>query len=90
MIARWASEEFVFLLPDCPESSAVIFMERLQKRLKKFKPANVLITVSVGLATTSIDTKHSLNSLFELADDAMYQAKISGRDCVKVYEISDN
>jgi two-component system cell cycle response regulator len=86
MVSRWASEEFVFLLPDCPQSSAVAFMERLQKRLRQFNPASVVITVSIGLATMDIDTKHTLNSLLELADSAMYRAKMSGRDCIKFYE----
>jgi len=90
MVARWASEEFVFLLPACPQDSALVFMDRLQKRLKQFKPASVVITVSIGLATMEIDDKHNLNSLFEQADDAMYRAKMSGRNCIKCYEASDN
>lgn len=87
MVARWASEEFVFLLPDCPEANALAFMERLQKRLKQFKPASVIITVSIGLATMDADDEHNLNSLFELADDAMYRAKMSGRNCIKSYQV---
>lgn len=90
MVARWASEEFVFLLPDCSESKATALMERLQKRLSQFKPANVSITLSIGLATMDVDTKHNLNSLFEQADDAMYRAKMSGRNCIKVYEVRDD
>jgi two-component system, cell cycle response regulator len=89
MVARWASEEFVFLLPDCSQSTAIAFMERLQKRLKYFKPASVTITTSIGVATMDLDTKHNLNSLFELADDAMYRAKMSGRNCVKPYELAE-
>jgi two-component system cell cycle response regulator len=77
MVARWAGEEFVFLLPDCPEANALAFMECLQKRLKQFKPASVIITVSIGLATMDADNKYNLNSLFELADNAMYRAKMS-------------
>lgn len=90
MVARWASEEFVFLLPDCSQSTAITFMERLQKRLGQFKPANVAITVSIGLATMEIGTKHNLNSLFELADDAMYRAKMSGRNCIKYYQANND
>ena len=86
LIARWSGEEFVFLLPSCSEKTAIALMERLQKRLAQFKPANLTITVSIGLATMSGETKHSLNSLFELADSAMYQAKMSGRNCIKVHE----
>jgi len=87
LIARWASEEFVFLLSNCDASMAITLMERIQKRLEQFKPANVEITVSVGVATVSgDDTRHTLNSLFELADSAMYQAKIAGRNCIREYE----
>lgn len=86
MVARWAGEEFVFLLPDCDTETAIALMERLQKRLAQFKPANLTITVSIGLATMKEGIEHDLNSLFELADGAMYQAKMSGRNCVKAYE----
>ncbi|MDH5592522.1 MAG: GGDEF domain-containing protein, partial [Gammaproteobacteria bacterium] len=84
--ARWAGEEFVFLLPDCDTETAVALMERLQKRLAQFKPANVPVTVSIGLATMDGNSKHNLNSLFELADGAMYQAKIAGRNCIRIVE----
>jgi len=86
MVARWASEEFVFLLPDCSQMAAITFMDRLQKRLSQFRPANVEITLSIGIATMDVGTNHNLTSLFEQADDAMYRAKMSGRNCVKFYE----
>ncbi|MDG1688859.1 MAG: diguanylate cyclase [Gammaproteobacteria bacterium] len=89
MIARWASEEFVFLLSNYEASTALTLMERIQKRLELFKAANVSITVSIGVATVHDQNKHSLNSLFELADSAMYRAKMSGRNCIRVYENED-
>lgn len=85
MIARWASEEFVFLLANCESSTALTLMERVQKRLEQFNPANVSITVSIGIATVKDHNRHSLNSLFELADSAMYRAKMAGRNCIRVY-----
>lgn len=88
MVARWAGEEFIFLLPDCDTDTAIALMERLQKRLAQFKPANLTITVSIGLTTMEDGAEHNLNSLFELADGAMYQAKMAGRNCIKVYEKS--
>jgi diguanylate cyclase (GGDEF)-like protein len=88
MVARWAGEEFIFLLPDCDTETAIALMERLQKRLTQFKPANLTITVSIGLATMEEGTDYNLNSLFELADGAMYQSKMAGRNCIKVYEES--
>jgi two-component system cell cycle response regulator len=89
MVARWASEEFVLLLSNCEQDTAVALMERIQKRLLQFKPANLSITVSIGIATVDGTVKHSLNSLFEMTDSAMYQAKMSGRDCISLYEEAD-
>lgn len=89
MIARWASEEFVFLFSNCEGETAVTLMERIQKRLEQFKPANVEITVSVGVATIKDGKNHSLNSLFELADSAMYRAKMAGRNCIRIYEAEE-
>lgn len=86
MIARWSGDEFIFLLTDCNAVKAIALMERLQKRLRQFKPANITVTVSIGIATMTVGEKHSLNSLFELADRAMYQAKMAGRNCIKKYE----
>lgn len=90
MVARWASEEFIFLLADCSLPTAIALMGRLQKRLTQFKPSNVTITVSIGLATMEGDMEHNLNSLFEQADVALYQAKVSGRNCIRSYEVQDD
>ncbi len=86
IVARWSGEEFVFLLANCDKNSAIVLMERLQKRLAQLKPAGIDITVSIGIATMDVETEHNLNSLFELADGARYQAKMAGRNCVKAYE----
>ena len=86
LVARWSGEEFVFLLANCDKTSAILLMERLQKRLAQLNPANVSLSVSIGIATMDIGDKHNLNSLFELADGAMYQAKMAGRNCVVAHE----
>ncbi|NQZ52654.1 MAG: diguanylate cyclase [Piscirickettsiaceae bacterium] len=86
LVARWAGEEFIFLLPNCDSTKAESLMNRLQKRLSQFKPANLTLTVSIGIATMTGEASQTLNSLFELADGAMYQAKMSGRNCVKIYQ----
>lgn len=85
MVARWSGDEFIFLLPDCDNEEAKSLMERLQKQLAQYKPTNIGITVSIGIATMEGNEQHNLNSLFELADGAMYQAKMAGRNCVKEY-----
>jgi two-component system cell cycle response regulator len=86
LIARWAGDELVFLLPDCTLDSANGLMDRMLERIRKLKPAGIKLTVSVGVAELDRDRNDNLNSLFERADKAMYQAKMAGRDCVVTYQ----
>lgn len=87
-VARWAGDEFVFLIRECNDEGAQILMERLLERIKQFKPLDISVTVSIGIASAlpSSDKKHTLNSLFEQADSAMYKAKMAGRNCIEVYQ----
>lgn len=86
LIARWAGDELVFILPDCTLDSANGLMDRMLERIRKLKPAGVKLTVSVGVAELDREQQDNLNSLFERADKAMYQAKMAGRDCVVTYQ----
>jgi two-component system cell cycle response regulator len=86
LIARWAGDELVFLLPDCGLDSANGLMDRMLERIRKLKPAGIRLTVSVGVAELDRERNDNLNSLFERADKAMYQAKMAGRDCVVTYQ----
>jgi two-component system cell cycle response regulator len=85
LVARWAGDELVLLLPECDLASAKNMMDRMVQRLRKIKPADLDVTVSVGIAQLRQTDNDNLNSLFELADKAMYQAKMAGRNCVRVY-----
>ncbi|OUR64954.1 diguanylate cyclase response regulator [Methylophaga sp. 42_25_T18] len=92
LVARWSGEEFVFLLADCDQQQAKALMERLLSRLEQFTPTGLELTVSIGIATTNMgseDKEHNLNSLFDLADSAMYQAKMAGRNCVELYSAAE-
>lgn len=86
MIARWAGDELVFILPGCDLISANGLMDRMLERLRKLKPAGLKVSVSVGIAELDRDNQDNLNSLFERADKAMYQAKMAGRDCIMTYQ----
>lgn len=86
MIARWAGDELVFILPGCDVNAANGLMERMLERLRKLKPAGLRVSVSVGVAELDRENNDTLNSLFERADKAMYQAKMAGRDCIICYQ----
>ena len=91
IVARWAGDEFVFLIRECNDEGAQILMERLLERIKQFKPLDIPVTVSIGIAAAlpSSHKKHTLNSLFDQADSAMYKAKMAGRNCIAIYQKDD-
>ncbi|UTH72644.1 diguanylate cyclase [Chromobacterium sp. IIBBL 290-4] len=84
IVARFGGEEFVILMPDTPETEAVQTVQRLQRELTKtFFLANndkLLITFSAGVARWHLGEMES--DVLERADQAMYQAKINGKNRV--------
>lgn len=85
LVARWGGEEFLVLLPDTPTAGAQEMAEQLRLAVEKapllWQEASVPITVSIGVATRSGGTFQA-SALVASADEALYQAKNSGRNRV--------
>lgn len=81
-VIRYGGEEFVVLLPKMTRTQAEQVACRIQMALAgaTFARQKGRITVSIGIAACPEDTvdKHQL---LALADQAMYQAKRSGKNC---------
>ncbi|APZ94115.1 sensor domain-containing diguanylate cyclase [Fuerstiella marisgermanici] len=87
-LARYGGEEFVVLLDNIPEQGMYICGERLRTAVEamkfEFNGTPIPITVSIGLANGLPSGESFGETLFGLADAALYQAKQSGRNCVVV------
>lgn len=83
ILARWGGEEFIVLLPNTNLSTAELVAEHLRKQMELIEVANVDrdITSSFGVSQFIENDDH--DSLVKRADDALYEAKSSGRNCVK-------
>ncbi len=85
-VARYGGEEFVIILNDTSESNALSVANNLVKKVSglniSHKESEVfdLITISIGLHTFRVSAGLQYMSLFELADQALYQAKNQGRN----------
>lgn len=83
---RYGGEEFVVLLNNTHASGAGVIAERIRQQIEN-TPLAVsttpgAVTVSVGVSTCEGDINETVESLFERADKALYQAKQAGRNCV--------
>lgn len=85
IFARYGGEEFCLILPETRMTSGEALAELLRKEIKKkafvFKEQKIKMTVSQGISEIS-DTVDSADLLLKKADDALYEAKRTGRNKV--------
>ncbi|MGR3318864.1 MAG: GGDEF domain-containing response regulator [Candidatus Anammoxibacter sp.] len=88
VVGRYGGEEFTILLPETDTEDAMLFAERLRKRVEDFdffNPADPLkITASMGVATYPMNPADNATSFIRCADKALYAAKESGRNSVHI------
>jgi diguanylate cyclase (GGDEF)-like protein len=82
-LARWGGEEFVVLLPGCSREMAGLAAEKLRAAIASttFDPVGS-ITSSFGVA--EFNDGDTAESLMARADNALYRAKMNGRDRVEL------
>jgi len=86
LVARIGGEEFVVVMPDTPPERARRIGERLRQKVEQepFAAAGcapIAVTISVGVTTSRASDNFGVD-LVKRADEAMYQAKNSGRNRV--------
>lgn len=85
LIARLGGEEFCILLPDTNAEASVQLAEKLRAYFDEHSclvdDEQIRCTISVGAATYTSDMC-SFEELLAKADQACYQAKDNGRNCV--------
>ncbi|TCK17094.1 two-component system cell cycle response regulator [Thiogranum longum] len=79
---RFGGEEFALLVPRCAARDAHTCAEQLRISIEALRPANVPITVSIGLDTNQANPGMTLTQLIGNADRALYAAKAQGRNQV--------
>lgn len=84
-VARFGGEEFVLLLPETGLEAATVAAEHLRKSVEAtefhFRGKRVPITISCGMS--EFQQGDTPEQVFERADQALYEAKDSGRNCCR-------
>lgn len=97
--ARYGGEEFAILLPFTDETEAAMVAERLRKAVEnkvidiekvntKNDTKTIKITISLGIY--QFKSADKTQDLLMNADKALYEAKESGRNMVKIYKKNDS
>jgi diguanylate cyclase (GGDEF)-like protein len=91
-VGRYGGEEFIILLSHANHETAISAGKRIMKAVKALNYPHAkssvenYITVSLGIVSVIPNGNESVNTLYDLADKAMYQAKNQGRNRYVVWE----
>jgi diguanylate cyclase (GGDEF)-like protein len=89
-LGRYGGEEFLVVLSPCDEDAVRLTAERFRQAIAQ-RPFTLPtkselelgLTISLGTACTTDDLQDmSVEALLKLADDALYESKARGRNCV--------
>ncbi len=85
LVARYGGEEFVAVLTNHSKEKAIALAEDLRKRVETTSVTShdgeqLNFTVSIGVATLHAD--EAFDSAARRADDRLYEAKKTSRNCV--------
>ncbi|SFL14216.1 ligand-binding sensor domain-containing diguanylate cyclase [Rhodanobacter glycinis] len=88
LVARYGGEEFACLLRHCDLPEARVIAERMRAEVARLAvtsagKATRQITISAGIASRHLSTEEDRETLLHDADEAQYEAKRSGRNCIR-------
>ncbi|WP_419811380.1 GGDEF domain-containing protein [Bacterioplanoides sp.] len=95
LVARWGGEEFLVLLPSTPLAEAQAVAERVRQHIEQapvtMADSEIYTTTTIGISELALEgvslTMGNLagdcfEQLVARADDALYQGKANGRNCI--------
>ncbi len=92
IVGRYGGEEIAVLLEDISAGQAFTISENLRKSIENtvtsYQEKEIKVTVSIGLAHLPAGSGHELEDMLAQADSALYKAKNSGRNRVRLYDYS--
>jgi len=91
VICRYGGEEFVILLPNTSIDGANTLAQKIRKdiellTIKLLSNKSLKFTVSLGVSQVDLESDKNIELALKRADDALYEAKETGRNKVCIYK----
>jgi two-component system cell cycle response regulator len=91
LVGRFGGDEFVVVCPDIDADTAMAVAERIRATIARpleNVSAQYLVTSSIGIALWEpAGSAVEADTLFRIADEAMYRCKNAGKDCVTLVRV---
>ena len=87
LIGRYGGEEFLSIIPGANLEQATALSERMLRIVDEtpvaLRSSSIPISLSIGVSSALGENITSLDPLLRAADEALYEAKAEGRNCVR-------
>jgi diguanylate cyclase (GGDEF)-like protein len=83
---RWGGEEFLLLLPECSETDLLSIAERIRDVIQTLciETGTQSFSFTVSIGAHHPGTPQTMDAMLQQVDKALYAAKDSGRNCVRL------
>lgn len=94
-VSRYGGDEFLIFLGNCSEKKADLIANRIINRIQE-KPVildnnhAIDISLTIGVAAVNTICNAKLIEIIDMADRALYEGKLAGRNCVRMKKLHNS